>query len=99
LLLDSNPDQKDVDHDGCGNACDSDSNNDGLVDASDFSAFKSTYLKSVGQPGYNANFDATCEGLIDASDFSAFKGNYLLPSGPSGFPAAQRNTTACTGPN
>lgn len=97
--LDSNPDQKDVDHDGCGNVCDSDGNNDGLVDASDFSAFKLTYLKAEGQPGYNANFDATCEGLIDASDFSAFKANYLQPTGPSGFPLAQRTMPAYPGPN
>jgi hypothetical protein len=97
--LDSNPDQKDTDHDGCGNVCDSDVNNDGLVDASDFSLFKLSYLDDGPEdPGYNVNFDTTCEGLIDGSDFSIFKGNYLLPSGPSGFPASQRDA-GCTGPN
>lgn len=95
----ANPDQKDVDHDGCGNVCDSDSDNNGVVNSSDFLAFKATYLKSEGQPGYNAAFDATCEGVINSSDFLIFKANYLKVTGPSGFPASQRNTTACTGPN
>jgi hypothetical protein len=98
-LNDVNADQKDVDHDGCGNVCDSDPNNDGNVNSSDFSLFKSSYLKSEGDPGYNANFDATCEGNVNSSDFSVFKGNYLLPTGPSGFPSAQRTLPACPGPN
>ena len=97
--LDSNADQKDFDHDGCGNACDSDSNNDGLVTVADFNAFKATYLKGEGNPGYNANYDSNCDGLITVTDFNAFKANYLQAAGPTGFPAAQRNTTACPGPN
>ena len=100
--LDPNPDQKDIDHDGCGNVCDSDSNQDGVVSAVDFSAFKATYLKGDNGPlpddvGYNPNYDATCEGVVNASDFSIFKGNYLLVTGPSGFPGSQR-TGGCTGP-
>jgi hypothetical protein len=97
--LDSNADQKDFDHDGCGNACDSDSNNDGLVTVTDFTAFKATYLKGEGNPGYNANYDSNCDGLITVTDFTAFKANYLQAAGPTGFPSAQRNTTACPGPN
>jgi len=95
----SNPDQKDVDHDGCGNVCDSDSNQDGNVNSSDFTAFKATYQKSVGQPGYNPNFDATCEGSVNSSDFTVFKQNYQQATGPSGWPAAQRTLPACPGPN
>lgn len=98
-----NPDQKDFDHDGCGNLCDSDANNDGVVNASDFTLFKSSYLKSDNgaapdDPGYNANFDATCEGIVNASDFTIFKANYLKVTGPSGMPSTQR-TGGCTGPN
>jgi len=101
-LNDANPDQKDVDHDGCGNVCDSDGNNDGVVNASDFTAFKSTYLKGDNGPlpddvGYDADFDATCEGVVNASDFTVFKGNYLLVTGPSGFPGANRQP-GCNGP-
>ena len=97
--LDANADQKDFDHDGCGNVCDSDSNNDGLVNALDLTAFKATYLKGEGSPGYNSAYDATCDGLVNALDLTVFKGNYLQTAGPSGFPAAQRNTAACPGPN
>jgi Dockerin type I domain len=96
--LDSNADQKDFDHDGCGDICDSDSNNDGNVNAVDFSVFKGTYLKSVGQPGYNGNYDGNCDGNVNAVDFSIFKGNYLSPTGPSGFPSTQR-AAGCPGPN
>lgn len=97
--LDSNADQKDFDHDGCGDVCDSDSNNDGVVNALDLGAFKGTYLKQEGDPGYDGNYDATCEGIVNAVDLGVFKGNYLQATGPSGFPAAQRNTTGCPGPN
>jgi Dockerin type I domain/Thrombospondin type 3 repeat len=96
--LTSNPDQKDIDHDGCGNLCDSDFNQDGVVNATDFAAFKGSYLKGEGDPGYVAAFDATCEGVVNASDFTIFKGNYLTVAGPSGFPASQRSG-GCTGPN
>jgi len=96
--LDANADQKDFDHDGCGNPCDSDGNNDGVVSSSDLSAFKATYLKGEGQPGYNANYDATCEGVVNSADLSIFKGNYLQLTGPSGFPSSQRSA-GCPGPN
>jgi hypothetical protein len=97
--LDTNPNQKDFDHDGCGDLCDSDGNQDGNVNSSDFTAFKATYLKGEGQPGYNGNYDADCNGSVNSSDFTVFKGNYLQPTGPSGWPAAQRTLPACPGPN
>jgi hypothetical protein len=97
--LDSNADQKDFDHDGCGDLCDSDSNNDGVSNAVDFTVFKGTYGKATGAPGYNANYDSNCDGVVNAVDFTVFKGNYGSVTGPSGFPAAQRNTTGCPGPN
>jgi hypothetical protein len=96
--LDPNPEQKDFDHDGCGDVCDSDANNDGTVGGGDFTAFKATFQKSEGQPGYNANFDSNCDGTVGGGDFTAFKGNFQLPSGPSGFPASQK-AAGCNGPN
>jgi hypothetical protein len=69
------------------------------VNVLDLGFFKATYLKGEGTPGYNANFDSNCDGLITVTDFNAFKANYLQAAGPTGFPAAQRNTTACPGPN
>lgn len=89
-LSDSNADQKDTDHDGCGNMCDLDNNSDGVISSADFTAFKATYLKGEGDPGYNPVFDATCEGVVNSADFTIFKGSYLQSTGPSGFPVSQR---------
>jgi hypothetical protein len=96
--LDSNAEQKDFDHDGCGDACDSDGNNDGAVGSADFNAFKNTFQKSEGAPGYNANFDSNCDGTIGSADFNEFKTNFQKAPGPSGFPSSQR-TGGCAGPN
>ena len=94
----SNASQKDFDHDGCGDVCDSDSNNDGVVAAADFAAFKGTFQKSEGQPGYNGAFDSNCDGTVAAADFANFKTNFQKATGPSGFPASQK-LSSCVGPN
>jgi hypothetical protein len=96
--LDGNADQKDIDHDGCGDVCDSDANNDGIANALDLGFFKATFLKAEGQPGYNAAYDADCNGTVNALDLGVFKANFLQATGPSGFPSAQRSG-GCTGPN
>jgi len=103
LAPDTNADQKDTDHDGCGNVCDFDTNNDGAVTPTDFTAFKASYLKGDNGPlpddvGYDPDFDSDCNGVISPTDFTAFKANYLLPTGPSGFPAGNR-MPGCLGPN
>jgi hypothetical protein len=97
-VSDANANQKDYDHDGCGDICDSDTNNDGVVNATDLLLFKASYLKGEGDPGYDPDFDATCEGVVNAADLLIFKGNYLSTTGPSGFPAANRSP-GCGGPN
>ena len=96
--LDLNPEQKDFDHDGCGNVCDFDGNQDGIANALDLTAFKATYLAAEGSPAYNGNFDTDCNGVVNALDLTAFKANYLQSTGPSGFPLAQRSA-GCPGPN
>jgi hypothetical protein len=88
---DANADQKDFDHDGCGDVCDFDFNNDGIANALDLTAFKNSYLASSGSPSYNGNFDTDCNGVVNALDLTAFKNNYLQPTGPSGFPASQKS--------
>jgi hypothetical protein len=96
--LDNNPEQKDFDHDGCGNLCDYDADNNGIANAIDLGNFRTSYLKSQGDPAYNGNFDTDCNGVVNAVDLGNFRANYLQPTGPSGFPAAQRSA-GCPGPN
>jgi hypothetical protein len=96
--LTANATQKDFDHDGCGDLCDGDADNNGIVNAIDLGNFKATYLKSEGAPGYNPAFDTDCNGTVNALDLGNFKAGYLKAPGPSGFPASQR-TGGCAGPN
>jgi hypothetical protein len=78
-VTDANPAQKDLDHDGCGDTCDCDFDNNGVCNAVDFAAFASTYLRPqfVGDPLYNPLADCNCDGVISAIDFACFAGGYL----------------------
>lgn len=62
-----NPDQRDSDGDGIGNACDADFNNDGLVNFADLAKFKSVF----GTPDPDADFDG--DGVVDEKDFEIMK--------------------------
>jgi hypothetical protein len=91
----SNPDQDDLDVDGCGDLCDGDFNNSGAVEAVDFSIFKGAYLTSEGQPGYDPHPDMNGDGIVNAVDFSIFKAGYLTAPGPSGLPPELKTFPAC----
>jgi len=88
----ANPDQKDTDHDGCGNACDCDFNNDGVCSGLDTSAIIASLFHPVGGPGtpdplFNPDTDMNCDGVTSLADFSSFIPGFLLPmSDKSGFP-------------
>jgi len=90
-----NPTQKDVDHDGCGDSCDADFDQNGGAGGSDFSIFKLAFGTSTGQPAYNASADLDCDGGIGGADFSLFKLRFGTTAGPSGISNAGRNMTAC----
>lgn len=90
-----NASQVDADGDGCGNRCDADYDNSGLVTVGDFNTFKTCFPRTVGAAGGPAS-DPTCtESDMDASgafsvgDFNDFKNEFstggALP-GPSGSP-------------
>jgi hypothetical protein len=93
--LKANSNQKDVDHDGCGDVCDGDFDQNGSSGGSDFSIFKLGFGKTTGQPGYNAGADMDCNGAIGGSDFSLFKLEFTTTAGPSGITNAGRNPVAC----
>jgi hypothetical protein len=82
----ANANQRDTDVDGFGNVCDADLDNTGLVNLSDFVAFRSVF----GQPAPgvepftladHADFDG--DGIVNLSDFVTFRGAFGNAPGPS----------------
>jgi hypothetical protein len=78
----ANPGQQDIESDGCGNVCDGDFNDNGITDPIDMTILKATYLKSLGQPGYDARADMNSDDVVSASDLNLFKQEYLGIPGP-----------------
>jgi Thrombospondin type 3 repeat len=78
-----NASQCDTDEDGYGNACDADTNNDGIVGGPDFGAFTASF----GASGANVA-DLNCDGIVGGPDFGTFTSSFGKPPGPSGLPCA-----------
>jgi len=91
-----NANQKDADHDGCGDQCDGDFDQNGIAGISDYGILAAAFGSSTGQPAYKAVVDVDCNGVIGLSDYGAFAQEFSAPpSGPSGITNAGRNATAC----
>jgi hypothetical protein len=73
-----NPDQRDTDGDGFGNACDPDLNGDGIVNLADLAALKQVFFRP------NANADLNGDGLVNLPDLAILKQWFLRAPGPSG---------------
>ena len=84
----ANADQHDTNLDGYGNICDGDFDDDEAVTGVDFTAFKLSYLKGEGEPGYDEDIDLDGDSAVTANDFSEFREMYLGPPGPSGLGCA-----------
>ena len=91
----SNSSQKDIDHDGCGDTCDGDFDQNGSAGLTDFGILKVAFTKSTGQVGYNAAADMDCNGVVGLTDFGLFKSEFTTTAGPSGISNAGRNPIAC----
>jgi hypothetical protein len=98
----NNPNQKDFDHDGCGDACDCDFNQDGVTGAFDISTIIAC-SPSPNKP-YVPICDLTCDGAIGAPDIAICLSEFQtdLPfrrTGPSGILAANRpgSVLLCSG--
>jgi hypothetical protein len=74
----ANPDQRDSDHDGYGNLCDGDLNNDGKTDGADLKVFNLRYKTSDADADFNG------DGIVNTLDLSILKLLYGKPPGPSG---------------
>ncbi len=82
-----NPDQRDTNRDGIGNACDADiapATNDCFVDFLDMQAIKSAFFTQVGEPGYNPHADFNGDGIVNFNDLGLMRLQFLGPPGPSG---------------
>lgn len=74
----ANPDQRDTDHDGFGNACDPDLNNDGVVDYNDGLIFVERFQSSDA----DADFDG--DGVVTWPDLQILIDRFFTAPGPSG---------------
>jgi len=70
--------QRDTNNDDFGNICDADLNNDGTVNLSDYSAFRSAFGTSDPDADFNG------DGLVNLSDYSIFRSSFGKAPGPSG---------------
>jgi len=93
---DVNPDQKDIDHDGCGDVCDADfDQTNGIVGLSDFGIFSGAFGASTGQGNYNPLADMDCNGTVGLSDFGLFSAGFGGVAGPSGVNNPGRDAADC----
>lgn len=74
-----NTDQRDTNNDGYGNACDPDTNNDGIVAFGDYAAWPPFFNTVCGDVDQDFNGD----GLCNFGDWVFFPQFFLQPPGPS----------------
>jgi hypothetical protein len=88
----ANASQNDADGDGCGNRCDQDVTQDGLVAILDFSQLALNFGSSVPPAPAALDFDEPPDHLIAIIDFSQMSLAFGGTPGPSG---TTSGTTAC----
>ncbi len=77
-ILIPNPDQRDTDDDGVGNACDPDFNNDGIINAQDRSLLYNAFYTSAVLNDLNG------DGYVNVADLGRLYSRYNQPPGPTG---------------
>jgi hypothetical protein len=76
----ANPDQRDGDTDGIGNACDADLDQSCFVNFTDLGLFKSLFLTADPVADLDGN------GIVDYADLVILKSSFFRAPGPSGVP-------------
>lgn len=74
----TNPDQRDSNGDGYGNACDADLNNDGFTNSLDLALFKQAFFTTG-----DVDADINGDDIVNVLDLGLFKQRFFLPPGPS----------------
>jgi aryl-phospho-beta-D-glucosidase BglC (GH1 family) len=72
----ANPDQRDTDADGFGNACDADFDQSGLVNLLDLRAFRTAFFTA------DPHADLDGDGIVNLADLARFRQLFLRPPGP-----------------
>jgi hypothetical protein len=71
-----NPDQRDTDGDGFGNACDADLNNDNIVNVIDLGLFRQRFFGSDPDADFNG------DGIVNVIDLGFLKARFFSAPGP-----------------
>jgi hypothetical protein len=73
-----NPDQRDSNGDGYGNACDPDLNNDGIVNFVDLGLLKTAFFTADADADFDGN------GIVNFRDLGVLRQFFFAPPGPTG---------------
>ncbi len=83
----ANPDQRDSNGDGIGNACDADINNDCAVNFADLADFKAAFTPNP----YNADADFDGDGSVNFGDLAVMKATFFNGQSPGPGPSNAPN--------
>jgi hypothetical protein len=74
----ANPNQRDSNGDGFGNACDADLNGDGIVNAADLGLFRAVFFSADADADFNG------DGVVNSTDLGTLRLGFFMPPGPQG---------------
>ena len=76
-LAQPNPDQRDSNADGFGNACDADLNDDNVVNVADLGILRSVFFTADADADFNG------DGIVNVADLARMRAGFFAPPGPS----------------